>query len=74
MLRLGVDRVRDPLDQRGVVCEDRDMAPVHVLGAGEEVVAAGGADAVESRVDLGLARDEGGERGVVGLGHGVVSR
>ena len=32
MLSLRVDRVRDPLDQRGVVCEDRDMAPVHVLG------------------------------------------
>ena len=44
---LGVDRVRDPLEQRGVVCERRDMAPVDVFGAGEEVVVAGSADAVE---------------------------
>jgi hypothetical protein len=71
---LGVDRVRDPLEQRDVVCEGGDVAPVHVLGACEEMVVAGGTDEVEGRVDLGLACDEGGERGVVGLGHGVVSR
>lgn len=51
-----------------------DMAPVNVLGAGEEVVVVGGADSVEGRVDVGLARDECGKRCVVGLWHGVVSR
>ena len=74
VLPFGVDRVRDPLEQCNMVREGSDMAAVHVLWAGEEMVVAGGADAVEGRVDLGLPRDERGERGGVGLGHGVVSR
>ena len=53
---LGLDRVRDPREQRGVVCEGCDMAPVNVLGAGEEMVVAGGADVIEGSVDLRLAR------------------
>ena len=49
MLSLGVDRVRDPLEQRRVISQGRDMAPVHVLGAGEEVVIAGGVGPRQSR-------------------------
>lgn len=71
--KLRVDCVRDTLQQRGVVCEGRDVAPGHVLRAGEEVVVAGGADSVEGCVDFGLADHEGGERGIVGLGHRAVS-
>jgi hypothetical protein len=52
MLSFGVDRVRDPLEQRCVISEGRDMASVHPPGADEEMVVAGGADAVAGRVDL----------------------
>jgi hypothetical protein len=44
----------------------RQMAPVHFVGADEDVIVAGGADALEGGVDPGLAGDEGGERRVVG--------
>ena len=37
-----------------MVREGSDMAAVHVLWAGEEMVVAGGADAVEGRVKLGV--------------------
>ena len=50
------------------------MSSVDLVGVGVEVVVAERGEAFEHRVDLGLVRDEGGERGVVGRGHRVVSR
>ncbi|KPF82968.1 hypothetical protein IP70_19485 [alpha proteobacterium AAP38] len=58
MFPLGVDRIREVLQQHRVISEGRDVDPMDVLGACEEVVVASGADSVEGRVDLGLARDE----------------
>lgn len=51
MFALVEDAIRDPLQQCSMVREGSDVAPVHILGTGEEVVVAGGADSVEGRVD-----------------------
>lgn len=72
MRSLRLKRIRDALQERRVVsCEGRYVASVYVLGAGEGVVVVSGADAVEGCVNLGLPRDERGERSVVGLWMGM---
>jgi hypothetical protein len=48
VLALVIEHARDPLDGLGVIGERGDMAPAHIVGAGEEVVAAGNADMREA--------------------------
>lgn len=63
-------RIRDPLEEFGVVAEGADVAPVDLVRGVPEVVGAGGREARQHGVDLGLAGDESGEGGILGLGHG----
>ena len=57
--------VGDAPDQPGVMLEGTDIAPGERVGVGVEMIVAERLQAGEQRVDLGLARDEGGLRGVV---------
>lgn len=56
-----------------MVSQRGHVTPTQFFGAGEEVVIACLADAVESGVDRGLLQHERSTRGAVGLGHVVVS-
>jgi hypothetical protein len=62
MLALVECHLRDALQQPGVVRQALGVAPGDLVGAVAEVVVAERLEPGEPRVDLGLLRDEGGQR------------
>lgn len=69
MLALAERHVGDLAKAGAVMVQRPDMAPVHLIRAVAEVVGAERGQPGEYGVDLGLALDEGGERGGVGPRH-----
>ena len=57
--------VGDLAQQAGVMLQRADMAPVHFVGAGVEMIVAERGEAGQLGVDLGLPADEGGKRGLL---------